>query len=244
MVSPMNSPKTPSKRIGVRFLGVGAITTILFAGVLIFAYTRPTYDPVYRGKSLSQWLPDLDTGSWPRRGAYVPADEAILQMDTNAFPQIARLLRPRFNATTANWVRLFNKRAFFGLHIMPDSVRYHRALAACYALGWHAEPLVPSVAKALKQMDSGSQMFAAQWLGGLGSDAESAVPALIEMLRNTNNLVRYGAVQPLAHVCGAQRDAVISVLQECLNDTNKIVQSEAKIALFNMGETHVNPGAK
>src|SRR5450631_2298507 len=88
-MSAQNPPNQRAKRM--RFVIVYVLTTILVAVAFDFAYLRPTFDPVYQGKSLSQWLPDLDAGSWPRRGANVPADEAILQMDTNAFPQIAHL---------------------------------------------------------------------------------------------------------------------------------------------------------
>ena len=51
---------------------------IVVLGIMSFAFR--SREPVYQGKKLSQWLPELDTGRWPRDGHFIPADEAIRQM--------------------------------------------------------------------------------------------------------------------------------------------------------------------
>jgi TPR repeat protein len=157
-------------------------------------------------------------------------------MGTNAFPRILRLLRSWRSPPEAALVALLNKLQIKRIHIATDSERHRRAIAACFALGSAAEPLVPAVAEALTHMDAPSRAFAAQWLGSLGSLGKAATPALIKMLQDTNDPVRCFAAQELAHICGERRDAVVVVLKACLRDTDKSVRRECTRALQLLGE--------
>jgi TPR repeat protein len=85
-------------------------------------------------------------------------------------------------------------------------------------------------------MDGGSQAFASQWLGELGSLGKAATPALIKMLQDTNAPARCFAAQNLAHICGERRDEVVVVLKACLRDTNQSVRMECTRALEILGE--------
>src|ERR1035441_4196290 len=71
------------------------ITFCLLAAIIVIAfmtYAPRQREPMYEGKRLSEWLPELDVGTWPRNGVISPADQAIWNMGTNAFPRILRLL--------------------------------------------------------------------------------------------------------------------------------------------------------
>ena len=106
---------------------------------------EPVYQ--YQGKTLGRWLLEANNGSWPRK-SLVPADEAIRQIGTNAFPMVARLLRSHDSALKSKLLALYYKQSFIPIHIRTQYERHSCALAACWALGSEAKPMVPAVAKA------------------------------------------------------------------------------------------------
>src|SRR6266850_8314983 len=107
-------------------------------------------EPVYQGKPLSRWLIEADSGSWPRQSP-VPADQAIRQIGTNAFPMVANLLHSHDSALKSKLLALYYKQSFIRIHIPTQYEHHSCALAACWALGSEAKPLVPEVAKALNR---------------------------------------------------------------------------------------------
>src|SRR5438093_2935203 len=129
---------------------------IMVVGVAICALRAQ--EPVYQGKNLREWLPELDGGRWPRLGA-VPVDEAIRNMGTNSFLIIEELLRARDSPLKSRLIKLLNKQSFLRLNITPAGTRQFRAIAACYALGTLAKPLIPTMAEALNSMDQPCQAF-------------------------------------------------------------------------------------
>ena len=209
------------------------IFVCLLTGVVVICgviYVLRPPEPRYQGQSLSVWLAETDTGSWPRQSSN-PADEAIRHIGTNAFPMIARLLRSRDSALKLKLLQVSYKLPFLHLHITTQYERHHRAIAACHALGPVAKPLVPELAKDLNHMDCYLRPFAQQWLISLGSDADAAVPALIALLRDRNNPTRESIPQPLGRISMRRRDEVVPVLKECLTDTNPMVSFWAQDAL-------------
>jgi len=208
-----------------RLIVLGAIAA---AVVGLAAYALRQREPVYQGRSLSSWLVEASAGSWPRQSG-VPGDEAIRQIGTNAFPMITRLMRSQDSALKSKLIHLFYRQSFVRIHITSQRERHMQAIAACYALGPVAKPLVPELAKALRHMDV--QPFAEQWLGGLGPDAEAAIPALVEILKDKKNSTRCMAAQNLAHIAIHRPQDVLPVLNECSQDTNNNVRFEAGLAL-------------
>jgi hypothetical protein len=206
------------------------VTTLTAIAVVGFAlYALRQREPVHQGRSLSAWLVEADTGSFPRQSR-VPADEAIRQIGTNAFPMISQLLRARDSAVKSKLIPLVNRQSRVRIHITSQYEHYNQAIAACYALGPVAKPLVPEIAKALPNM-KGVQPSAEQWLGELGPDAEAAIPALVAILEDKKNPTRFMAAQNLAHIAIHRPQDVVPVLNECLNDTNNSVRLQAGVAL-------------
>ena len=123
-----------------RLIFVCLLTGLVVICGVIYVLRPP--EPRYQGKSLSVWLAETDTGSWPRQSSN-PADEAIRHIGTNAFPMIARLLRSRDSALKLKLLQVSYKLPFLHLHITTQYERHHRAIAACLALGPVAKPLVP-----------------------------------------------------------------------------------------------------
>jgi len=195
-------------------------------------YALRPRDPSYQGKSLSIWLEEASTGrqSWPRQSSN-SADEAIRHIGTNAFPMVTRLLHSRDSVAKLKLIQVSYKLPFLHLHVPTQSERHRRAIAACFALGPSAKPLVPEVAKALDHMDYYSRPFAQQWLASLGSDADEAVPALIALLKDRNSPTREFVPQALGKISLRRRREVVPVLNECLKDTNQMVAFWAQDAL-------------
>ncbi len=227
-----------------RLITVCVFTLFVALGVATYALRKR--EPIYQGKTLSEWLVEASTGTWPRQGS-VPADEAIRQIGTNAFPMISQLLRFRDSALKLKLIRVFYKQSFLQIHITTQYDRQMQAIAACYALGTVAKPLVPEVAKALKHLDV--QPFAEQWFKELGPDAEAAIPVMVEILRDQKNSARFMAAQSLAHIAIHRPEEVLPVLNECLHDTNNLVRFQAGLALKILGheadtEAMVKPGVQ
>jgi len=218
-----------------------AVTVLI--GISAVSYLLRPREPLYEGKKLSQWLADEDSsGAWPRQHS-TRADEAIRHFGTNTFPEICQLLSYRDSAPKLKLLKVLYKVSFIGFHVTTQHEPHHRAIAACYALGPVAKPLVPKVADALGSMDTGSRLFAQQWLASLGSDADAAVPALIAILKDTSQPLRESAAQPLAMISMKRREEVVPVLKQCLQDTNQMVRfwAEAALNIMNAGLSHTVP---
>jgi len=208
----------------------------VLAGVAIAVVTwaLPPREPHYQGKPLSRWLTEASTGSWPRPSP-VPADEAIRQIGTNAFPMVARLLRSHDSPLKRKLMALYYRQSFIHIYIPTQNDSHRRALAACWALGSEAKPLVPAVARALIHMDPYFRPSFDFWLGKLGSDAGAAVPALITLLQDKSNPTRQMVPQTLGRISGQRRSEVIPVLVACRQDTNAMVRFWAEEALKDLG---------
>lgn len=207
---------------------LGALALVVVTCVL------PQREPVYHGKTLSQWMTEANSGGWPRQGL-VPADEAIRQIGTNGFPIITKLLRSRDPALKSRLLALYHKQSLIRIHIPTQFDRQSCALAACEALGAEAKPLIPEVAKALKHMDPNFRPAFQLWLQQLRSDADAAVPAFIMLLEDKNNPTRASAAQTLGYISMQRRSEVIPVLMACRQETNATVRFWAEEALRALG---------
>jgi hypothetical protein len=210
-----------------RLIALCLLAVLVALAIMTFA-SRPV-DPVYRGRRLSEWLTQLDYGRWPRQET-IPADEAIRHMGTNVFPKVEQLLRCRDSALKLRLIKLLHKQSLGRLSIATQRVYHHRAIAACYALGPVAKPLVPKVVEAFGRMQPNEQPEAEQWLGSLGPDADAAIPALVGILRDKNNPVRAFAADALGSISTQRWDDVLPVFTESLRDTDPHVRDVARYA--------------
>jgi hypothetical protein len=217
--------------------GLAVVLTYL----LVETYKLGRRDPIYQGKRLSSWMMEANSGSWPRQNP-TPADQAILQIGTNGFPMVAQLLRSRDSTLKSKLLKLYYRQSFIRLHI-PTAYDHHScALAACWALGSEAKPLVPAVAKALNHMDPYFRPGFELWLQQFGSDADAAVPALITILEDKKNPTRPFVAQTLGKISMQRRREVIPVLTACRQDTNAMVRFWAEEALKELGAPQQTTG--
>jgi hypothetical protein len=215
---------------------VACVLAALVLAVVVATCTRWQHQPIYQGKTLSQWMSEASVGVWPRQGP-VEADEAIRQIGTNGFPLIASLLRAHDSALKSGLLRVYYKQSIIHIHVPTQNDRHGRALAACEALGREAKPLIPEVAKALKHMDPFLRPAFEKWLQSLGPDADAAVPALITILEDKKNPTRQTVAQTLGKISSIQQtNEVIPVLMACCQDTNAMVRYWAIEALKELGQ--------
>ena len=82
----------------------------------------------------------------------------------------------------------------------------------------------------LKDKDPAVRRHAASALGGIGPEAEKAVPALIEALKDKDWSVRSRAAWALGSI-GPRAEKAVPVLIQALKDKDPAVRSAAQIAL-------------
>src|SRR4051812_39043202 len=103
----------PNGMNGKRLIVVSALIAITAVGFAV--YTLGRREPVYQGRKLSAWLAEANMGPWPRQSR-VPADEAIRQIGTNAFPMISQLLRSRDSVVKSKLIPLANRQSQVQIH--------------------------------------------------------------------------------------------------------------------------------
>jgi hypothetical protein len=220
------------------------VIAALVLATVVATCTRWRHEPMYQGKTLNQWMSEASVGVWPRQSP-VAADEAIRQIGTNGFPMIASLLRSHDSALKSRLLRLYYKQSIIRIHISTQLEQHRCALAACWALGPEAKPLIPEVAKALKHTDPYFRPAFENWLQTLGPDADGAVPALIKILEDKKNPTRQTVAQTLGKICWIQHtNDVIPVLRACCQDTNAMVRYWAAEALRELGQRRLITGDK
>lgn len=92
---------------------------------------------------------------------------------------------------------------------------------------------------ALKGTDSDAKANACAELAKGGANSASAVPALIDTLKDKDPLVRHLAAYALGQI-GPKAATAIPALREAMNDQDRQVVTDAVIALRSIGDTNAN----
>ncbi len=115
-----------------------------------------------------------------------------------------------------------------------DAVRVE-ATYALAQIGSAAEPAVEALMSHVKDSKVEVRRYIPEALGGIGPSASPAVPVLIEMLENDDDVqVRFEAALALAQIGPASSDA-IPVLKSALTDKNRYVRDNSIHALKRIG---------
>ena len=191
---------------------LAVIAFCAFVGVLVSNLNSRV--PVYRGKTVKTWLLQLSARD---PNARHEAEAALRAFDTNAVPELTRLLR----AEDARWRRLIWSRAIRvprrlrGLMLQhvspPNAYVIHPAAALALAqLGPGAAAAEPDLVRALQDKVNGTYWDAGTALGRIG---KQSVPDLTLALRDPDTLVRCAAAHGLGEVGPDAASAVPSLLQ-------------------------------
>lgn len=182
----------------------------------------------------------MTPGRWPRLER-VPADDAIREIGTNGFPVIQALLRSRDSQLKSNVIRFVNRNAYGWVHISDQNERHYQAIAACYALGPVARPLIPGITNVFQRMDPSAQSFTQQWLASMGSDAEAAVPTLIAAVKDKSNPFRAMIPSNLGQIAGRRGKEVSAVLDQLRSDSDPTMRHTAMAGLMTLVSTNLGP---
>jgi hypothetical protein len=182
---------------------------VALAGVIGWRVARPSDEPVYKGKRLSEWL-----GGYCGEGKTTPeeADEAIRRMGTNAIPILLRLVRGSDAGFMPTVVSVARR-----LHIVPRGYRtpaeWNAAGAYGFsALGTNAHSAVPALIEIAKQNNTNSPGISAVYvLGVIGQPAREAIPLLRQWTTNADANLRRHAMASLYQIDrGAAAEAGIT----------------------------------
>jgi hypothetical protein len=168
-------------------------------------------EPVYEGKTLSEWLlveywSESMTAS-PYVGQIIvghgnrEAEEAIRGMGTNGIPTLLRLLRAKDSALKARAMSLLTRQRVIHVEYQPDHVWNNAASMGFKALGTNGYMGLPELIEIAKQRGSPlSQLLAIRSLGYLGPSAKEAVPSLLRWATNSNNNIRSVSINVLRQI--------------------------------------------
>lgn len=164
-------------------------------------------EPVYQGRTLSLWVQQYSTNRWPTDKQ---AASAIQHIGSNAIPILLEMLTTRESSFRMKLLARLPKQWLAQVHLGLDD--YKRRVDQRRTLGAYG--------------------FAA-----LGEEARPAVPALISLLNDKNDRVRYLSVFTLRCLGPVAADALPSLII-CLNDPEFTVRDDAVSAL---GTIHEQP---
>ena len=218
---------------------VAGVAVMLAAGTTIITVKEVRdHSTSYHGRSLEQWLVDLDD---QKPGpAFDRAEEAVRYIGKNGVPIIVAKLKAKGPVD-------------------------HRVIIACYELGPYAEPAIPELIRLLNRgyargyiaaalgrigVDAIPPLItsltnrnievraeAASALGGFRNDDPrvlAAIPALVRCLGDDSAFVRAMAGRSLGNI-RRQETTVVPALMKCLEDTDRQVQWAACLALGDFG---------
>ena len=123
----------------------------------------------------------------------------------------------------------------FGALDADDADR--RAAAIAYLGESRYAPAVPKLTALLRQADPGTRFLAAKALGQIGDEAESALPALFDALRDTDMFLRAGVAGALIKI----GYPAVPGLTRALLDPNRAVKRAACKALGKIGSERAVP---
>jgi len=218
-----------------------AVLVIALAGGVTWLLW-PAPEPVYGGKPLSYWLEGFDardsyltyssSNAVPTRAG---ANDALLQMGTNAIPFLLRMLQAP-NPSFKDRLWLFaQKQHFVKIPYAPKHLNGNAYHAFCF-LGPKACSAVPQLIEMLEGNDSATVQTAVPVIfGEIGPSAAAAVPVLVKKTAHTNLVVRADAIYALGQI-HAESKLVVPALIKCLSDPEAMVRAQAAWALGKFGK--------
>ena len=203
---------------------------VMVAGICIFTAILlwPSSEPCYQGKRLSAWAEqmsysDSKAETWLDEGGVDPAILKRREEAVNAIRHIGTDALP-YAIKWCVW-----REPIFSFDENEEDPRPLKGMAIFKALGPEAKSAVP-------------QLIALSGKGGYGAIANSleyigpdAVPALVEALTNSNDLVRNCALNVLGNLASTNQTALDAIVAS-LDDKNPRIQSTAASALFRLGK--------
>ena len=214
-----------------------AVVLVALISVAVWQLLRSQVrEPVYQGKTLSNWLE-----RYSAKGSYIGlrpepvADEAVRQIGTNSIPTLLHKLRAHDSKLKLALLRLSDEQHFIRFWSLPAFFPTRQAAVAFHALGAQASNAVPFLIQTYREkIGSDSQCGCAEALGWIGPAASEAIPDLMSAATDSDNTLRAIAVEALGNI-HADPALVLPVLIKSLQDSNGRVRLNAVNALAAFG---------
>ncbi len=215
----------------------------LSVGMAIFLL-RSDPEPVYKGKRLSQWMNAFYTalGGDPETPEYLEAAAAVRHMGTNALPHLLKWIsgkssRSKARETLSAWMhelpeRVVPKIAHEWICGDVRKVRVGQSMVGIQILGTNAAPALPQLLRLAN--DPTDEERAIQATRAMYEIGPQIIPALLQIIQNTNAPGRYAAMLPLASF-GTNSLPAIPILLRCLDDPADDVRYGAADMLGRIG---------
>ncbi len=216
-----------------RRLLLGLLCTCLIAGGAL--YLSLPREPAYQGRTLSEWLTELDGYVHPSKA--LKAEEAVRHMGPDIIPYLIAILENRDSPLEKKFFHFLRKQRAAPIAPLPEYRRHDRALNALLALDTNAAPVVPILISWTENQTPAvrqKRFLAFRILRELGPIAAGAVPSLVRGLTDKDAEMRSSAALTLGHISG-KPDLVIPALIRCLGDPVATVRGNSMYALSTYG---------
>jgi HEAT repeats len=230
------------KRNSILFILLLVVIIGGIAGLML----RP-HEPVYKGKSLSLWLKQLDDG-YPVSGLtlvpwgmnyinYTPqqtqAVHAIRQMGTNSLPYLLHAMGREDSALKLKLVQLLSEQSWLEVCVPLASENRRPAALALDALGPAAKPLTPELQKVFNSIRANfDPAFYRDVTIALAAIGPEGWAVLAQEISNTNDWARSCAIWGLASHHATVSPATLASLMAAV--TNKAEHGD--ISAWALGE--------
>ena len=191
-------------RIGFGFVMAGILASVL--GV----YFRRAKEPIYQGRSLTEWLGDCSVhppwgfGEYPRAfNRRVPAArQAVKEIGTNAIPVLLSMLQAGDSTENLKIKMnvLLERQSIIRFRFRPGYDYRDLAVFGFEILGKKAAPAAPELIGLLNGKHSSVRYEVIYALGRIGPAAKDAVPALRTLLNHEHASVRYAVTNVLKQI--------------------------------------------
>lgn len=197
-----------------------------FAAVLAFHWSNS--EPAYHGKTISEWVASLNSGSSAQR---LEAERALKAIGPAAVPYLSHTLskKPgildRLNRSIGTYIPAKLKKPFRKLFDPAELVMDKYAAAqALRIMSTNAQMAAPALGKALLDPNVLISDAAGRALGQIGPEA---IPYLLKALDSSSYVIRANACSALAQLGTNSAPSVPRLIRIVREETGPIVSSSA-----------------
>ncbi|MDB6065656.1 MAG: putative lyase [Pedosphaera sp.] len=215
-----------------------AMLIVAVVGGIGWLVLRPR-EPVYEGKTLSEWL-DGDVRSPSPSSWMIAAKQsknAVVQMGTNAIPWLLLRLRAKDSSPLMDkLVALAQKLHLYKVKArLPARIRRAQGENGFLALGAEGKSAVPELIVMYEQKSLREcRESVANALGSIGPAAKAAVPAIVRGLSDMDEVDSNYAAKALGRI-HAEPELAVPALVNCLNHHYFLLRQNAARALTRFG---------
>jgi hypothetical protein len=212
-----------------------ALPALIFIALIAMCFApsgRPTNEPQYQGRYLSEWCTDT---VFPGAQFDEPT-EALRAIGTNGLPCYLKWMRYepsawklKLRSKLPRWAKTNQMISeWFG---QSAAVRAYYSVCGFQLLGSNAVSAIPELTTMIG--NSSHPETAQRAMRALSMIGEEAIPAFRTALADTNHVFRSGIIARIQYLgCNGYSNACVPILLELLNDPDSVIRADAITALY------------